>query len=189
MVACAGLSAHSAPPEPSTRPSPSPRPAPQSRTTRCSRGSVQGLVQGLGEVSADRDIELNNRGGGARALVRAARAAGGAGGAGGAVLASTFSMCIAPIVQSVHVPHATPDLCDYGCVCSFLVNQHPAECLILLVTTVTEVSPPFRGVPQIWRSRSGYKSIAVSFCDQLVCSRLLATGSWCVFTCMIELTE
>ena len=45
----------------------------------------------------------------------------------------------------------------------------------LLVTTVTEVSPPFRGVPQIWRSRSGYKSIAVSFCDQLVCSRLLAT--------------
>jgi hypothetical protein len=45
----------------------------------------------------------------------------------------------------------------------------------LLVTTVTEVSPPFRGVPQIWRSRSGYKTIAVSFCDQLVCSRLLAT--------------
>ena len=45
----------------------------------------------------------------------------------------------------------------------------------LLVTTVTEVSPPFLGVPQIWRSRSGYKSIAVSFCDQLVCSRLLAT--------------
>ena len=33
----------------------------------------------------------------------------------------------------------------------------------LLVTTVTEVSPPFLGVPQIWRSRSGYKSIAVSF--------------------------
>ena len=30
-------------------------------------------------------------------------------------------------------------------------------------------------MPQIWRSRSGYKSIAVSFCDQLVCSRLLAT--------------
>ena len=47
--------------------------------------------------------------------------------------------------------------------------------LELLVTTVTEVSPPFLGVPQIWRSRSGYKSIAVSFCDQLVCSRLLAT--------------
>ena len=37
------------------------------------------------------------------------------------------------------------------------------------------MSPPFLGVPQIWRSRSGYKSIAVSFCDQLVCSRLLAT--------------
>ena len=34
---------------------------------------------------------------------------------------------------------------------------------LLLVTTVTEVSPPFLGVPQIWRSRSGYKSIAVSF--------------------------
>ena len=37
------------------------------------------------------------------------------------------------------------------------------------------MSPPFLGVPQIWRSRSCYKSIAVSFCDQLVCSRLLAT--------------
>jgi hypothetical protein len=36
------------------------------------------------------------------------------------------------------------------------------------------VSPPFLGVPQIWRSRSGYKSKYVSFCDQLVCSRLLA---------------
>ena len=45
----------------------------------------------------------------------------------------------------------------------------------LLVTTVTEVSPPFLGVPQIWRSWISYKSIAVSFCNQLVCSRLLAT--------------
>ena len=32
---------------------------------------------------------------------------------------------------------------------------------ILLVTTVTEVSPPFLGVPQIWRSRSGYKMVVV----------------------------
>jgi len=56
-----------------------------------------------------------------------------------------------------------------------LTSRHTGETETLLVTTVTEVSPPFRGVPQIWRSRSGYKSIAVSFCDQLVCSRLLAT--------------
>jgi hypothetical protein len=55
------------------------------------------------------------------------------------------------------------------------VLRHTGETETLLVTTVTEVSPPFRGVPQIWRSRSGYKSIAVSFRDQLVCSRLLAT--------------
>ena len=65
-------------------------------------------------------------------------------------------------------------------------------------------------MPQIWRSRSGYKSIAVSFCDQLVCSRLLATpahpsawlqrrivsflsgssrllsGSWYIFTLLIK---
>ena len=58
---------------------------------------------------------------------------------------------------------------------SSTVLRHTGETETLLVTTVTEVSPPFRGVPQIWRSRSGYKSIAVSFCDQLVCSRLLAT--------------
>ena len=58
---------------------------------------------------------------------------------------------------------------------SSAVLRHTGETETLLVTTVTEVSPPFRGVPQIWRSRSGYKSIAVSFCDQLVCSRLLAT--------------
>jgi hypothetical protein len=45
-------------------------------------------------VSADRGMELNNRGGGVRALVRAARAVCGA---GSAVLASTFSLCIAPI--------------------------------------------------------------------------------------------
>jgi len=44
------------------------------------------LVQELGEFSVDRSMEANNRGGGVRALVRAARAA------GDAVLASTFSM-------------------------------------------------------------------------------------------------
>ena len=58
---------------------------------------------------------------------------------------------------------------------SSTVLWHTGETETLLVTTVTEVSPPFLGVPQIWRSRSSYKSIAVSFCDQLVCSRLLAT--------------
>ena len=96
---------------------------------------------------------------------------------------------------------------------SSTVLRHTGETETLLVTTVTEVSPPFRGVPQIWRSRSGYKSIAVSFCDQLVCSRLLATpahppawlqrrivsflsgssrllsGSWYIFTLLIRHAE
>ena len=35
------------------------------------------------------------------------------------------------------------------------------------------MSPLFRGVLQIWRSQICYKTIAVSFCNQLVCSRLL----------------
>jgi hypothetical protein len=96
---------------------------------------------------------------------------------------------------------------------SSTVLRHTGESETLLVTTVTEVSPPFLGVPQIWRSRSGYKSIAVSFCDQLVCSRLLATpahppawlqrrivsflsgssrllsGSWYIFTLLIRHAE
>ena len=47
---------------------------------------------------------------------------------------------------------------------------------ILLVTTVTEVSPPFLGVPQIWRSRSGYKSLRRLL---LRSARLLSPSSAC----------
>ena len=63
------------------------------------------------------------------------------------------------VTEPSSIPYRTPPACakmSYGAAGD------------LLVTTVTEVSPPFLGVPQIWRSQSGYKSIAVSFCDQLV---------------------
>ena len=81
-----------------------------SRTLLFPRGSSGSL---LGKVSADRDMEANNRGGGVRALVRAGGAggavgAGGAGGLGGAALASTFSSNALP---PCGVPLASGPLC------------------------------------------------------------------------------
>jgi hypothetical protein len=85
-----------------------------SRTLLFPRGSSGSL---LGEVSADRDMEANNRGGGVRALVRAGVAGGavgegGAGGTGGAVLASKFS-CIALPPRGVRL--ASGPLCAVSC--------------------------------------------------------------------------
>ena len=89
--------------------------------------------------------------------------------------------CENMLAQCPHriAPYTLFDTCSHASKADPLIfffgGKSPEFFPKLLVTTVTEVSPPFLGVPQIWRSRSGYKSIAVSFCDQLVCSRLLAT--------------
>ena len=77
----------------------------------------------------------------------------------------TGAPCVKVPGSSRVPPPPRAQLCNRSC-----SNKHT------LVTTVTEVSPPsrFLGVPprQIWRSRSGYKSIVVSFSQAaLGCSR------------------